>query len=79
LTAASNCSNVNLACNNRPDDDLAVKEQHFDNRIILYLCVGCKRLWDSQGKAVAPFMNFCAHHASSIVCIYKKDTLIVSV
>jgi len=58
---------------NRRNNNFAFYDAYFYERIIFQLSVNRKGFWYSEGKAIAPFLNFCEHKVISF-CIYNKDT-----
>ena len=55
------------------NNNFAFYDAYFYERIIFQLSVNCKGFWYSEGKAIAPFLNFCEHKVISF-CVYNKDT-----
>lgn len=59
-------------CWKRCNNNFAFYDAYFYARIIFQLSVNRKGFRYSDGKAIAPFLNFCEHEIISF-CVYNKD------
>jgi hypothetical protein len=59
------------------DDNFAFNHADFYKRIIFELGVNRKGFRYSQGKAVAPFLNFCEHRGISCLFLQQRYTFLL--
>jgi len=57
--------------------NFAFHDAYFYERIIFQLSVNRKGFWYSEGKTIAPFLNFCEHKVISCLFLQQRYTFLL--
>jgi len=60
------------------NNNFAFYDAYFYERIIFQLSVNRKGFWYSEGKTIAPFLNFCEHKVISCSFLQQRYTFLLN-